>query len=79
MFGVGIIIVLGNILAIRSRGFRLSANTATRGDSFVDGSAVEKAFNRGKEAHGEMRVRGLCFKIGSSACPLVMSRAKFGI
>jgi hypothetical protein len=53
VFGVGIIIVLGDIFTIRSRGFRLSANTATGGDSFVDGSAIEKAFNGGQETHSE--------------------------
>jgi hypothetical protein len=51
VFGIGIIIVIRDIFAVRSRGFRLSANTATGGDSFVDGSTVEKTFNGAQEAH----------------------------
>ena len=53
VFGIRIIIVITDIFAIRSRGFRLSANTATGGDSFIDGSAVEKTFNGAQKAHGE--------------------------
>jgi len=46
VFRVDIIIVI--YIAIRSRGFRLSLNTATGCDSFVKRSAVEKPFNRGQ-------------------------------
>src|SRR5271154_6525484 len=53
VFGIRIIIVIRDIFAIRSRGFGLSTNTATGGDSFVDGSAIKKAFTEGQEAHGE--------------------------
>ena len=79
VFGIGIIIVIRDIFAIRSRGFRLSTNTATGGDSFVDGSAIEKTFNEGQEAHGEDAFSWPVLQSRLEHCPLVMSRAKFGM
>jgi len=79
VFGVGIIIVIRDIFTIRSCGFRLSANTATGGDSFVDGSAVEKAFKGGQKAHSGNACSWPVLQNRLERMSVGDVRAKFGI